>query len=285
MKNKSNYKKFKIEKKLYINKIFSYKNTLLDSRNYSRKDFANSLQKLVIFDKCKFEQTLFKNAKFDNCQFNNCDFQRLSFENVIFLNVTFQNCHFSRVLFYKCSFDSILFENNVLEQLSIYPFYPLSGLELSKSISATVSPDLQQLLDKAILHKYIRESNTIFKKVRNTWPQDVKRELKKIKKKDEERLGLTKKQRLKENAKRKAERKKLQQKNYQDSLLGKNRKLDPGILDFLLMQYSEAELMVGLLYIITTVNKSFHELSFLLKYIDDGNKLHSSKSKESLTIN
>ncbi len=133
-------------------------------------------------------------------------------------NVTFQNCHYSRVLFYKCPFDSILFENNVLEQLSIYLFYSLCGLELSKSISTTVSSDLQQLLNKAILHKYIRESNTIFKKVRNTWPQDVKRELKKIKKKG-----------LKENSKRKAERKKLQQKNYQDTSLGINRKLDPGI--------------------------------------------------------
>lgn len=267
------YKKYKTEKVLYDNKVFSYHNTELVERNYSRKNFANTFSKLVVFNNCIFEQTILREAKFENCLFQNCIFLNSEFLKVVFKDVSFVSCKFSDLLFNKCKYESVKFENNEFENVSMFPYFNIENFCVAKVKKNSISTSVNDVLEKAKLQKFIRESNTIFKKFRNTWPKNVKRQMKKIKKKDGDKLGLSKKERLAENTRRKKERNKLQLKNYHDSQLGKNRKIDKGVLDFLLMKYSEKELIKGINYAIKNIDFSFHELSFLLKYIDKANKI------------
>lgn len=264
------YKKYKREKKLYHNTVFSYHGTELIERNYSRKNFANTNSKLVIFKNCIFEQTIFSQVKFENCMFEGCKFQGFEFLKVIFCDVTFKNCSFQDILFNKCNFQSVLFECSNCINVSINPYVNIKGLEVTETIKPHLSSELEAILQKAKLQKYIRESNTIFKKVHNTWSKETKRNLKKISKKEGDKIGLTKKQRLAENARRKKQRNELLKESYEKSQRGENRKIDKGIIKFLLMKYSEEELIKGMEYAINNINFSFHELSFLLKYIDKG---------------
>lgn len=264
------YKQYKLDKKRYYNKVFSYQGTELVDRNYSRKDFSNTHNKLVIFKNCRFEQTIFSQMKFENCLFENCTFKGFEFLQGLFEDVTFKNCIFQDILFNRCNFKSVLFENNSWDTVSMSPYVKIQGMLTSKSVDNPISSELGIVLEKARLQKYIRESNTLFKKVHNTWSKKIKKELKKISKKEGDKLGLTKKQRLEENAKRKIQRNKLLKESYEKSQRGENRKIDKGILHFLLSKYSEEDLIKGIEYAINNMNTSFHQLSFLLAYIEKG---------------
>ena len=263
-----------------VNKVFSYRNKSLYKKNYSRKNFNNSKSELVSFIECKFEQTMLSNVKFVNCIFKNCTFSRLEFSRVIFEGVTFVNCTFCNILFNKCIISSVVFEKNNFIKTVIYPTNAkIHGLE--NNISTEISYDrkkMNKIIEQLRLHKQIRESNTILKKVKRRWPNKVKRELKKISKKEGDKLGLTKKQRLAENARRKKKRNELHSRDYQQSLLGKNRKIDKGIFRFLLSIYTFDELEIGLYYAMEKIDFRFSELSFLLKYIDEG--ISKNKSEE-----
>lgn len=231
---------------------------------------TNRNSKLVVFKNCIFEQTIFSQANFENCMFDGCRFQGFEFFEIIFCDVTFKNCSFQDILFNKCSFQSVLFECSNYINVSINPYEYVRGLDITETIKPQLSSELEVILQKAKLQKYIRESNTIFKKVQNTWSKETKRELKKISKKEGDKIGLTKKQRLAENARRKKQRNKLLKESYEKSQRGENRRIDKGIISFLLMKYSQEELIKGMEYAINNINFSFHELSFLLKYIDKG---------------
>lgn len=261
----------KKRKILYSNKVFSYSSRLLENRNYSRKNFSNTENYCVSFRKCKFEQTIFKYAKFEKCLFENCQFSKFDFFNIFFKYVTFKNCIFNNILFNKCTFLDSRFDDSKFNLTSIFPNKDnIQGFNSINELIERNGNEIKDVLDKAILHKQIRESNTLFKKFRNSWTKDIKRDLKHIKKKEGDSLGLTKKQRLEENARRKKLRNKLQRQNYEDSLLGKNRKIDKGILKFLLSLYTDEELKIGMEYTMKKIKFSFSSLSFLIKYIDEG---------------
>lgn len=270
----------KKRKILYSNKVFSYSNRLLENRNYSRKDFGNTVNCSVSFRKCKFEQTIFKYAKFENCLFEDCQFSKFDFLNILFKDVTFKNCIFNNILFNKCIFIDSKFDDSKFNLTCIFPNKDnIQGFNSINEIIDCNENEIRDVLDKAILHKQIRESNTLFKKFRNSWPKDIKRDLKHIKKKEGDSLGLTKKQRLEENARRKKLRNKLQRQNYQDSLLGKNRKIDKVIVKYLLVLYTDEEFKIGMEYAMEKIKFSFSSLSFLIKYIDEG-ILNANKQKD-----
>lgn len=258
-------------KKIYYNKVFSYNQVNLNQRNYSRKNFANTYNKSVKFNDCLFHQTIFNTSKFENCIFKNCTFRGFEFSNVMFENVIFSNCSFTDILFSKCKFQSVKFNSNKYVNIYIYPYQQILGLDINDLSSNNISIELKKILEEARLQKYIRESNTIFKKKKNRIPNSTKKHLKRLTKKDGDKLGYTKKQRLLENARRKKERNKLLKQSYENSQLGKNRKLDIGILNFLLIKYSENELIEGLRYSIDHIKSPFSQLSYLMKYIDEGN--------------
>lgn len=208
--------------------------------------------------------------KIENCLFENCVFKGFEFLQGLFENVTFRNCTFQDILFSRCNFKSVLFEDNFWDAVSMSPYIEIQGMLISRPVDTPISPALGAVLAKARLQKYIRESNTLFKKVRNTWPKETKKELKKISKKDGDKLGLTKKERLEENAKRKKRRNELLKISYEKSQRGENRKIDKGILQFLLLKYSEEDLIKGVEYAIDNMSTTFHQLSFLLAYIEKG---------------
>lgn len=271
-KSVTSYKNFEKEKKLYNNKIFSYRNVSLKSRNYSRKNFNATKSRLVSFINCEFEQTQFSIAKFENCLFKNCVFSNLEIYKVQFKDVTFLDCGFSGVLFNKCFFDSFNFKACTFKTTTIYPssFVP-RGFDMLAESKISSNTELNFVLKEALLNKYIRESNTLFKKTRrNNLSKTEKRKLLHIKPKEAQKSGLSKKERLAENARRKKQKKQIQQQSYQDSLLGKNRVIDKGILEFLLNKYSMDDLVKGLKYIIDNVDYKFLHVSYLIKLIDKG---------------
>ena len=259
-------------KKLFSNKVFSYKNRVLKGKNYSRKNFGNTINYNISFIDCIFEQTIFKDSMITKCLFENCKFGKLEFSNIVFEEVTFKNCTFNNILFNKCKFEFSKFDlRNTFNLTFMYPDNVcVEGFINGKGNIKHNYSKIKKLLDEAILHKQIRESNTLFKKIRKPWPKDIKRKLKHIKKKDGDLLGLTKKQRLEENARRKKIRKELQTKNYNDSLIGKNRKVDKAILNFLMNIYTDDELKIGIKYAMQKIKASFSSLSILIKYIDEG---------------
>lgn len=263
-------KNYKVNRKLYHNKVFSYKYCNLLNKNYSRKNFANTYSKSVTFENCIFEETIFSEMKFKSCSFINCKFKKIEFFNVAFENIKFEGCSFIDILFNKCNFISILLENNFWENVSINPYIKIHSMITSKPIKKQISSELNKILEKAKLHKYIRESNTILKKVHNRFPNKLKTQLKKISKKEGKKLGLTNKQRLQENYKRKLQKNKLLKESYEKSQRGENIQIDKGILDFLLSKYSEEDLIKGFEYSINNINTPFHQFSFLLRYIEKG---------------
>lgn len=259
-------------KKSFSNKVFSYKNRILKGKNYSRKNFENTMNYNISFIDCIFQQTIFKDSMLKKCLFENCKFSKFEFSNIVFEEVIFKNCTFNSILFNKCKFEFSKFDlNNNFNLTFMYPDnICIEGfINCNRHIKHNHN-EIKKLLEEVILHKQIRESNTLFKKVRKPWPKDIKRKLKHIKKKDGDFLGLTKKQRLEENARRKKIRKELQAKNYNDSLIGKNRKIDKAIFNFLMNMYTDDELERGIKYAMQKIKVSFSSLSILIKYIDEG---------------
>lgn len=254
------------------NKVFSYCNIERINRNYSRKNFAETLNQQVIFDSCIFQNTVFHNAQIVQCRFINCTFIDFDFHCVIFNKNVFNKCSFSGILFYKCSFVENEFEECSFEKSVEYPYHrSLTSLQ-QIDVKHEFSPMLDEVLKKAVLHQHIRESNTLFRKVRNSWSKSIKQSLKKVSKKDGDKLGWSKKQRLAENAQRKQQRNELHKQNYENSQQGKNRELDEGLLNFLLTKYTETELIVGLQHCINVIDFKFNSISYLIKYIDQANK-------------
>ncbi len=123
--------------------------------------------------------------KFENCLFKDCIFKGFEFFHGLFEDVTFENCIFQDILFNRCDFKSVLFQNNSWDTVSMNPYVEIQGMMISKSVGNSISPELETVLEKARLQKYIRESNTLFKTVHNTWSKKIKKELKKFQKKKE----------------------------------------------------------------------------------------------------
>lgn len=254
------------------NKVFSYSKIERIKKNYSRKNFADTLNKEVVFDSCTFQNTIFHRAQIVQCRFINCTFIDFDFNHTTFSKNIFSKCKFSGILFYKCIFDGNNFEDCSSEKSSEYPCSGNVAFLQQNGINIQYSSELNDVLKKAILHKHIRESNTIFKKKRNSWPKSTKQELRKVSKKEGDKLGLSKKMRLAENARRKKQRNELLRQNYEDSQQGKNRILDKGLMSFLLLKYTESELINGLDHCISMINFRFNSISYLIKYIDQTSK-------------
>lgn len=266
------YKKYKREKKIYDNRVFSYANKLLETRNYSRKNFKNTWNKLVVFRKCIFEQTIISVSKFENCLFDKCSFSKFEIRDVVFKNVTFVNCSFNDILFNRCTFDSVVFEENIFANVVVFPPTLNQGIGFSTGSANDISNELETILSEALSHKYIRISNTLFKKKKSHLPSSDKLCMKKLTKKEGDKLGLSKKQRLEENKSRKKKKNEWLLQSYEKAQLGENRVIDKGIINYLNTKYSEEELIKGLRFAIDNINFSFSELSYLLKYIDKGIK-------------
>mgnify|MGYP001191720408 CR=1 FL=1 len=262
------FKRYKQDKKKYINKVFSYRNIKLQNRNYSRKNFDYTINKLVIFENCIFEQTKFNEAKITQCLFKNCIFKNFEFYKVAFSNVSFENCIFENILFNLSSFNSYIFDKRNTFKHTI--FYPSNLLGIDNYIHNNTTEDIQKIIENYKSNIYILQSNTIFKKTRgnNYFTKSIKKELKKITPKEALKLKISKKQRLSENAKRKEKRNQLLRKSYEDSLIGKNRKIDDGIILFFSKKYTLLELDQGFKYASENIKVKFSNLSILLKYID-----------------
>ena len=254
------------------NKVFSYRNIERIKRNYSRKNFAETLNQQVIFDSCIFQNTIFHYAQIVQCRFINCTFKDFDFHYATFNKNVFSKCNFSGILFYKCNFEENKFEECSFEKSFEYPCCGCIPSLQKIDVKQQLSPMLDEVLKKTVLHQHIRESNTLFKKVRNSWSKSTKQALKKVNKKDGDKLGLSKKQRLAENARRKQQRNELHKQNYEDSQHGKNRVLDKGLINFLLVKYTEAELIAGLQHCVNAIDFRFNSISYLIKYIDQANK-------------
>ncbi|MGL6066825.1 MAG: pentapeptide repeat-containing protein [Cetobacterium sp.] len=255
-------------RKIYKNRVFSYKNKTLLDRNYSRKNFEETINKLVIFKNCIFEQTKLSNSKFEECLLEKCNFKQLEISKVIFENVTFLNCIFDSVLLNECKFISCVFEGVMFENTIIYPENKSVKGYTEKLIEKIEEEKFKQILEKFLMNKFIRESSTVYRKIKKKWSSDLKRSLKKMNKKEEKKMNLSKNERLLENAKRKKLRKKMQKESYENSLLGKNRKLNLGVLNFFLNKYTIEEIEKGVEYYCKNINTSFSNLSILINYIE-----------------
>lgn len=254
-----------------VNRVFSYSNAKRINRNYSRKDFGNSRNEFTIFDRCTFEQTNFNYASFNQCVFNNCDFSKLEFKKTTFNNVQFIECSFKRVLFNKCHLNTTEFQECEFFNSVAYPDKCKIGEIENQSRELKEDTDKYiALIDRANINKYIRESNTILVKIKKRWSKETCRDLKKLDVKDAEKLGMSKKERLKENARRKKNRVEKQHESYLDSLQGKNRIVDKGIFEFIKLHYAPEEFEVGLDYAINEIKTPFSCFSILMKYIDLG---------------
>ncbi|MFV0520089.1 MAG: pentapeptide repeat-containing protein [Lachnospirales bacterium] len=253
----------------YKNRVFSYNNIERAQKNYSRKDFSNTKNKLVVFYDCIFISTIFSNSKVEECSFVNCSFKNIEFERVIFDKNTFKKCEFESIFFHNCKYENNQFLECTFEKSVEYPHFNNIIDVNNNEFQHEISLELDKAIDCHRLHKHIRESDTILKKKKQRLSKKVTKQLKKIKKNDRDRLGLTKKQRLAENAKRKKERVALQNQSYQDSQIGKNREVDEAILQFLLGKYTEQELINGFNYSMEHINFKFNSLSYLIKFIDE----------------
>lgn len=268
-----------------MNRVFSYSKDKRINRNYSRKDFGNSRNEFVLFDGCTFEQTNFNYAIFDQCIFNNCNFSKLELKQTTFIKVKFIECSFRLVLFNKCNLGTVEFQECMFLNSTAYPNdgrireVDNQAIQLKEDMDIFIA-----LINKANVNKYIRESNTILVKVKKRRSKETRSNLKKLNMEDAERLGISKKERLSENARRKKNRNEKQQESYIDSLKGTNRIMDKGILEFVKLYYSPEEFEVGLDYAISKIETPFSCFSILMKYIDLGIQKHNQSNSSGFII-
>lgn len=249
---------------------------ILSDKNYSRKNFSYTKNEEVKFINCKFTETDFSKANFNNCKFDSCNFSNIEINNVIFNDVVFDNCSFNNIIFNNCKFYNTYFNNCkfyiIINYLSnIIP----KGLKAAEITNEYDKYKLENLYLLLISNKFIRESNTLFKKKKQYWSKEKKRSLKKLKAKDSKKLGLSVKQIREENKKRKINRNKAQLEDYENSKNGKNRTLNQAISSFLITKYKIHELEAGLIYAHKNIKSDFSTFSKLLRVIENGIHLSS----------
>ncbi|WP_038022192.1 pentapeptide repeat-containing protein [Tetragenococcus muriaticus] len=221
-----NYKQRKNLLKFYNNKVFNYGQKKHMGKNFSRKDFSRTWNQQVTFENCVFEQTIFERARIENCLFLNCSFLNCSFMSCEILDTTFKESDFSRVLFNECTIDSSVFELNSCFESMTYP------LEDNKNLINTFSEfsfysekqaeDIYMLLNQLKKIPAMRATSSLFHTKKRSPSKSERKEYKKIKPKDAKKMGLTKKERLRENKKRKSYRNQAIQVHKQNTKDGKN---------------------------------------------------------------
>ncbi|MGN7478791.1 pentapeptide repeat-containing protein [Solibacillus silvestris] len=268
-----NYKTYKELKKKYSNKVFSYKNKIHESKNFSRKDFSKTWNNNVLFSNTIFEQTNLDDSRFENCSFINCSFKNCFLSKSHFISVKFKSCTFKNVSFNFCNITSCSFTEN--EEFNVY-FYPnsrnpIKDLTPSNTISANdYSDELKCALNLALKNKYIKYSNTLFLKKSQHLSKMQKREMKRVTPKEAKKLGLGKKERLKENARRKEMKNKWLLQTHKNAIDGKNRRLSKSTLNTLLWHFNNPQNVAQRLeYASHTIKSRFKNISYLVKIMEE----------------
>lgn len=260
------YKEFQLLKKQFSNRVFSYKDWIHQSKNFSRKDFSKSWNKRVSFQDVIFVQTNFNNSRIENCRFINCFFQDCYINRTEFLNTEFINCQFEQVAFNHCIFNGVLFSGNTYSKVFCFSDnedLPLNFKNEVIAIKINIDGNLQSSLNEALRNTYIKNSNTIFKKKKQHLTKAQKMSMNKINPNQARKMGLSKKQRLEVNRKRKEMKNIWQQRVHQEALEGKNRVLDNNMVHILVGIYGD-ETAKCLQYASNTISKPFNNISYLI---------------------
>lgn len=258
---------------MYNNKIFSYGYKKHLEKNFNRKDFSLTWNQRVIFADCRFEQTIFTTARIENCLFINCKFSNCSFVNCSILYTTFENSSFYRVLFDQCTITNSLFESNSYSDSMVYPFdADVYAITTSSKIKYTdkQKETIYKLLNQLKAKQNMRDTKSLFHtKRRMNRSKREKEKYKRIRPKEAKRLGLTKKERLLENRRRKSDRNTENMRYSEETKLGNHTSIKEGPVLFLMSIYPFEELYQGLKYACTTMNKKQYPLSYLMKIIEN----------------
>ncbi|QHQ75761.1 pentapeptide repeat-containing protein [Bacillus pumilus] len=267
-----NFKENKEMNREFTNKVFSYRNKTHISKNFSRKDFSKSWNVNVIFENTIFEQTNFDYSRIENCTFINCIFKNCFLVKTQLIDSSFKNCTFDNLSLDRCNIQSSRFIDNTYNKTFLYPNFKKTskGFKVTEiEFNTVISVQLKKALETALKNEFIRHSNTLFLKKSQHLNTFQKRSLRKITPKEAKKLGLSKKERLEENRRRKKEKKQWLLNTYKDSLEGKNRKISKSALNVLTTNYNEQQLICGLEFAAHSIIKKFNNLSYLIKVIDE----------------